>query len=355
MKYNLAILKSESAFEHELWVKACQENPNVQSADIIELTSDSWFISINKKNYDLFLLRPPGRTELFKRLYDERIYIISKIMGKKIYPSYDEIFIYENKRVLRDYMLASKIPHPATSSFFSVKEALQFSERTKFPIVAKTNIGASGSGISFIQNKEEIESYIKQAFSSGIKRISGPKLTKGSISKKIRKAIFKRGFIKNRLSEYKTTSNETQSGFVIFQEFVPHTYEWRCVRIGNSYFAHKKIAVDNKSSGTLIKGYDPVPFSLLDFIEEITEKNNLRSVSVDVFEKEGNYLVNEIQCFFGQSDPYQMLVEGKPGRYIRLKGDWEFEEGDFNNNESFSLRLDHAIELLDEKNSQKHL
>ena len=147
--------------------------------------------------------------------------------------------------------------------------------------------------------------------------------------------------------EYKTTYFNPQKGFVIFQEFIPHFYEWRCVRIGDSYFAHKKIARNNKSSGTLIKAYDEVPVMLLDFIREMTERTGLSSVAIDLFDHEGRYLVNEIQCYFGQSDPYQMLVNSVPGRYRFKDGAWAFEAGDFASNACYDLRLEHALKMVD--------
>ena len=163
---------------------------------------------------------------------------------------------------------------------------------------------------------------------------------------KIRKALSSNGFIAKRLSEYRETFLNPQKGFVIFQEFIPHEYEWRCVRIGDSFFAHKKIARNNKSSGTLIKAYDKVPEALLDFIREMTERTGLSSVAIDLFERDGMFLVNEIQCFFGQSDPYQMLVDSVPGRYRLADGKWIFEPGDFASNECYDLRLEHALTLL---------
>ena len=67
-------------------------------------------------------------------------------------------------------------------------------------------------------------------------------------------------------------------------------------------------------------------------------------MAVDLFEtKSGNYLVNEMQCIFGQSDPYQMLVDNKPGRYI-YKDRWIFEEGDFASNECYDLRLEYILQ-----------
>lgn len=347
MKFKVAILKSEAAYEHELWIKVCEKTPHIECVDIIELTNDNWLAMVTKKDYDLFLLRPPGRSEQFKRLYDERVYIISSIMRKRIYPSYNEVLIFENKRLLRDWLISNTIPCPPTYVFFHEKEAISFINKSlEFPLVGKTNIGASGSGVVFMHNKEEAKRYINQAFSIGVKTITGPKLFKGSLLNKIIKSITKKGFLKNRMKEYSVTANLSQKGFVILQKFVPHSFEWRCVRIGDSYFAHKKMAVNNKSSGTLIKGYDPVNESLLDFIRSVTEKTNLTSVSIDLFEKGNEFLVNEIQCFFGQSDPYQMLVDGVPGRYRHLEGKWVFEPGDFNTHESYDLRIEHALNIL---------
>ena len=95
-----------------------------------------------------------------------------------------------------------------------------------------------------------------------------------------------------------------------------------------------------------MKGYDPVPVSLLEFIRETTERTGLSSVSIDLFERDGQYLVNEIQCFFGQSDPYQMLVDSVAGRYRFLGQKWVFEAGDFASNACYDLRLEHALGLI---------
>ncbi len=61
---------------------------------------------------------------------------------------------------------------------------------------------------------------------------------------------------------------------------------------------------------------------------------------------QGKYLINEMQCIFGQSDPYQMLVNGKPGRYVFKDGKWIFEEGMFNRNESYNLRVEFVLSQL---------
>ncbi len=347
MKKRIAIFRNESADDHLPWVEACLRRQDEIDHDVIDITSAEWLDRFRSARYDLVLLRPPGRTERYKRLYDERAYILYNYSGVPVYPSLNEVLIYENKRLLSDWLKANNIPHPETLVFFNEKEALEYAASgILFPLVAKTNIGASGNGVRFLGNEKELSDYIVLAFSKGVGVKTGPKLRKGSLSAKLLKALSTRGFVKKRLGEYKASFDNPQIGFVIFQKFIPHDYEWRCVRIGDSFFAHKKIARNNKSSGTLIKGYDPVPESLLTFIRDISEKTGLASVSIDLFESDGQYLVNEVQCFFGQSDPYQMLVDSVAGRYRCIEGRWVFEAGDFASNACYDLRLEHALSLV---------
>lgn len=353
MKYKIAILKSESAFDHVAWVRACEASQDIDHHTVIDLTSDDWLLQATKDDFDLYLLRPPGRTELFKRLYDERVYLLDSVVQKNIYPSLQEVLIYENKRFLRDWLACQGLLYPETFVCFNFEESQAFIDsRRRFPIVGKTNIGASGNGVRILNTRHDAAKYVKDAFSEGIKQKSGPKLLKGSLLEKIKK-LSKKGFLKNRLKEYKVSAQASQKGFVLLQEFIPHDFEWRCVRIGESFFAHKKIAKNNMSSGTLMKGYDPVPVELLDFVKQATNKTNLTSVAVDLFETgEKKYYINEIQCFFGQSDPYQMLVDGKPGRYVFQDNAWVFEKGMFNTNQSYDLRLEHALSLLKNKTNK---
>lgn len=346
----LAILKNESDQDYNNWVTSCEKIKETIDFDVIDLTKFDWLDNVMSKEYDLFITLPPGLSSNFKQLYDERIIIISQYLHKKIYPTLTEILIYENKRNLSYWLNANKILSPKTWIFYYKNEALNFIQNAHYPIVAKLNIGASGNGVTFLNDTNEADKYIKRAFSaSGLNFKTGPKLSKGNLLKKIQKVLFRKGFLSNRLREYKTLSIENQKGFVLFQEFIKHDFEWRCVRIGDAFFAHKKLAVKGKASGTLEKAYDNPPIELFDYINDLTNKYNLKSVAIDLFENNNNYLINEIQCIFGQSDPYQMLVDGKPGKYVIKIGKWHFEEGMFNTNKSYDLRLEHALTQLNIK------
>ncbi|MBK7490505.1 MAG: hypothetical protein IPI74_12090 [Bacteroidales bacterium] len=82
----------------------------------------------------------------------------------------------------------------------------------RLPLVAKTNIGASGNGVRFIHDKKELYDYIHNAFGKGVGVRTGPKLRKGSIAGKLIRAFTIRGFVKKRMGEYRASYLNPQMG-----------------------------------------------------------------------------------------------------------------------------------------------
>jgi len=347
-KYNLAICRNEMTDDHNLWIKVCEEQKDKVEYNVIDLIAYDWWEQVTAKKFECILAKPPGLTAKFKQLYDERIHIINTVLRIPVYPSPTEIYLYENKRYLDSWLKANRLPHPETHIFYYKEEANEFIQRTDFPIVAKVNIGASGSGVKILHNKSEAKQYIHNAFlAKGISKRWGPNFAKGNIIKRGFHYILNPSDIKMKVKKYKTVKEDIQKGFVIFQEYIPHDFEWRIVAIGDSYFAHKKLKIGEKASGSTLKKYENPPLKLFDFAREIMVKFNFTSQAIDVFETaDGELLINEMQCIFGQSDPYQMLVNGNPGRYRFINGQWVFEGGNFNQNESYNLRVEHVLEIL---------
>lgn len=349
-KYYFAILVNESNSDHLGWIYACLSYSDSVEFEIVNLTNHNWNQLLNKNNFDFLLARPPGLTSIFKQLYDERIYLIDTVLKLPIYPTPTEIYIYENKRLLYQWLQANQLPHPGTYIFYDKPQAVEFVENYHFPLIAKHNIGASGSGVHLLKTKSEQLDYIKKAFSTGAPKRWGPNFEKGGLLKRGFNYILDPQQIRKKLTIYNAKLTDVQKGFVIFQEYIQHDFEWRVVAIGDSYFAHKKLKIGEKASGSLLKNYDNPPLYLFDFTKEIMDKFGFYSQAIDLFETEdGRLLINEIQCMFGQSDPYQMLVDGKPGRYRYIEGSWKFEAGDFAKNECFDLRIEHVLSLIKNK------
>jgi len=338
-KIKVAILANENPFDHVAWVIACKSLSEHIEYKIIHLTKSDWLNQIKKENPEFCLLKPSGKTSLFRQLYQERVEIISKDLKIKIFPSFDELRIYENKKYFAYWAAANNISHPKTFVFYSRKEAMSIANSVSYPIVSKLNVGASGSGVSILKNKAEFHSYVSKAFTKGLIAKTGPKISKGNLLIRLFALIKKPSRVLERIKTYNAISSDYQKGFVIFQEYVSHQFEWRVVRIGNSFFAHKKLLKGHKASGSLLKSYDNPPLYLLDYVKNLTDKHGFKSVAVDLFETSNRkFLINEIQCIFGQSDPYQMLINGEPGRYI-FNNTWLFEKGDFAENECYNLRI----------------
>lgn len=350
-KTDLVILRNEIPDDHLLWISACRDMADVVNWRVVDITRSDWLEALFSSPFDGILATVSGMDSRFRQLMDERLSILHHIFGCRMYPSWEELTIYENKRFQAYWLRANKIPHPATNVFYYLNEAAAFLEKTAYPVVAKTSVGAGGSGVVILKNNREALTYAEEAFSAkGIRRRSGPKWSgKGFLKRAVRK-VFNPAALSVKLQKYMAAGAESQTGFVIFQEYIPHEFEWRCVRIGDSYFGHKKVKKGEMASGSLIKDYTPPPPDLLDFVREVTSARGFLSQAVDIFvAPDGAYLVNEMQCLFGQSDPYQMLVDGVPGRFVRKDGSWVFEGGDFNRIESYLLRLQHFLQILGEE------
>lgn len=352
-KLKLAILENEIADDHLLWIDACEEMKELVDWSVVNITKATWLEDIIRGSFDGLLATPSGSTTRFKTLYDERITILHSVCGLPVFPSLEEIMIYENKKYLSYWLAAHHIPHPKTWVFYYEKEALQFINNSSFPVVAKTNIGAGGSGVTILHSLRDAERYIRDTFSGkGISRVVAPKWRRKGFVKRVFSKLMNLNELKLKIEKYKSAMSEIQKDFVLLQEYIPHDFEWRCVRIGDSFFAHKKLKHHDKASGSLLKGYDVPPVDLLDFVKEVTDLKDFQSQAVDIFvSPDGRYLVNEMQCIFGQSDPYQMLINGKPGRYVCENRKWIFEAGDFNKHESFLLRLKTFTAMLQDARS----
>ncbi|NLB77722.1 MAG: hypothetical protein GX796_02435 [Clostridiaceae bacterium] len=315
----------------DYYVNACEE----LSVDytLIDIMSHDWIEKIRSSECDGFLVAPNCTKDIWKCMYQERLYYINIVMGYPIYPSYNELFLYESKRNMAYWLQINNIPTAKTWVFYNKKEAIDFIYGfDKFPLVFKPNIGSSSLGIKFIKSKGEALGLIKRVFTKW--------------------RFYNRGYTKWYKTRFKVSypiMDDKQYNNLLFQEKIDVKYEWRGVKIGESYFAHKKLAGNNGlHSGSGISNYDSPPIEVMEFIKYVCDVGKFRSMDVDFFEDvNGNFYVNELQAIFGSKiKPYQMCVDGKPGRYQYIDGNWVFEEGMFNQNNSFNLRVKDFIDML---------
>lgn len=315
--YILGIIKE---FWHAHWpyIAACRDLRVAYK--VLDVSDPEWIDVIEQSGCDAFLVWPSAHMTIWKQMYEERLKIMTEELGRLIYPSYKEVWMYESKRKMYYWLRANRIPHARTWIFYDLDQALNFANKVQLPIVFKSDHGAGSSGVIIFRNRSKLERFIKKCF--------------------------KRGFLKQ-----KAYPLDRQWGNVLFQEYVPDATEWRVIRIANSYFAYEKLKVGDFHSGSHAWQYSRPKLDLLRFFRDITEKANFSSMDFDIFEtKDGKYLVSEMQTVFGMGYPYEMcVVEGKPGRmvYQITTDSWRFEEGNFCQNYLCNQRVLALLDLLE--------
>lgn len=349
---HFAILKNEFDDNHEYWINSC--NAYGVSYEIIDIVKSNWIEAATVSKFDAYLSCPSGRESLFKNMYDEKIFILDKVLRKFVYPNFDEISLHENKKFLSYWLKANQLPHPVTNIFYDINDAKGFINNCALPVVAKINIGASGKGVRVFRDRGSLIEYTDRAFTKGIKREWGPNLRMGGYKARIINILKNPDLIKKKVIIYKKVYNEIQKGFIILQQYIPHQFEWRVVKIGDSYFGHQKIKQGDKASGTKGINYIVPPPSLLDLVKNICDRYGFKSMAIDLFEDgEGGYLINEMQCIFGHVQSFICEKDGQPGRFVEKDQQWHFEPGMFNTNLSYDLRLGNVIKILGDRKADR--
>jgi glutathione synthase/RimK-type ligase-like ATP-grasp enzyme len=315
---------------HTYYARACEELSI--EYELIDIIGDDWQHAIEESDCDGFLCRPPSKFQERKALFDERLYIINRIMRRPIYPSYDELLLYENKRLTSYWLKLHGIPHPETHVFYRKQDFLEYlKERENYPLVLKSNVGSAAKGVRIVRSRTMARHIANMLFGVG-----STKLALGYTSQKT-----------GRLLRFPALGT-LEKHFVIVQKFEKIRWEWRIVRIGESYFGHKKLLRGDFASGSLRKEWAAPPSELLLMVRDLCDLGGFLSMSVDVFETtDGAYLVNEMQSLFGQKTENLMYIDGIPGRFVLKNDNFVFEEGGFNRHCSYKLRVEHFVRILE--------
>lgn len=326
----LGILKSFKEIDGlvEYYIKSCEEL-NIDYV-VLDLLSVNWIEEIKNADVDGILIRIKGDIHEQKSMYDERLFIINSELGIPIYPSRNELFLYENKRLCNYWMQINNIKHTPTFIFYTKKEAINFINNAHFPLVFKTNGGAASSGVRIIHSKIQAKIIIQKIFGLFDQRMS-----RGNIL-----WAFKYGIPIPKFGS-------SQKHYVFIQKFIPHKWEWRVTKIGDSFFGLKKMKKGEFASGSDMPSWVEPPRALFELVKDICDIGNFDSMAVDILEAEdGSFYVNELQSLYGSTSPFQLRVNDIPGKYKYINDEWIFEEGEFNRHGSNLLRVEDFVSKI---------
>lgn len=280
----------------------------------LSLHGHRWREDILDSGVDLVIAAIPGDSVEQHGACLDRLAAIEDYLKIPVYPTRAARVFYENKQAMADFVRCHDYPAAATYTFIDRKAAVEFAHECELPVVLKANFGCGSSGVEVIHERRRAVKLAARHFS----RIH-PMLSLG-YAKRIKS---------RKLPVAIPAPGRFQRNFVLFQDYIPLRWEWRIVRIGKHFFSHKKLLDGEYASGALLKSWDVAPEALFDMAEDICRTHDFPVMCLDIFESEdGQYLINELQCQFGQSTEHLMLKEHTPGYMSRVDGEWRFSEGD---------------------------
>lgn len=320
----------------DLYVNSACEACKVLGVDyeVIDILSSNWIELVRNSNCDGFFCLSNCASQEKKTIQDERYYFVSHIMNRPIYPDFTGLYIHESKRNMAAWLEYFGYPHAKTKVFTNKDESIEYLNHCKYPVVIKANVGSAASKVIITNSKTKAKRIAKKCFPRKFQSLHS-------------------GFAYNvqydhKLIPFLKDVHNRQKDYFLVQEFVKDVkWEWRIIKIGDSYFGHQKLLKGNFASGSGLVGWVAPPTELLFMVKDLCEKGGFPCMDVDIFEtKQGEYFINELQCSFGSYLNYQMSIEGKHGRYIFKEGNFVFEEGDYNVLNSNLLKIEHFIKQL---------
>ncbi len=305
------------AQEHSKYITACLDLD--VPYEVVDITRDDWVEEVRRSGCRAFLAWPSVASSVWRTMFEERARVLEQDLGGLLVPSYKEVWLYESKRRVRDWLRAHDIPHPRTWVFFDEHEALEFVRRAELPVVFKTDLGAASHGVMVFRSRRRLERLVRTCFGRGYR------------------------------SE-RRDPRDRQWGHVMLQEYLPDVQEWRTVRIGDAFMCRKKERRGEFHSGSGVVRWAAPREGLLELTRYITDIGGFRSMNVDVFETgDGRLLVNEMHAVFGDIRPANReLGKEHMGRHLydEATASWSFEPGYFYHNACANLRVEYVLRRL---------
>lgn len=278
------------------YLRFCKNN-NIKH-EIYDIKKDDWLDKAKKFN---IIFWHPNSTPEDMYIAENKIYILEKILNIKCFPSYHEIWQYEDKNRAHSLYQALNLNYVNSFTSNSYTETLEFLSNTHYPLISKVHIGAGSSGVVKLENKKQALKVTEKVFGSFGKKTKFPYLR--------------------------------QKDYVFFQEFIEDaTFDLRIIIVGNKLFGYYRYPNkgDFRASGSGNFEKKAIPKDALELAFSIKNKLQSRLMGVDLmYSKSRNkYFIIETSLFNQIDTPRQLVVDGISG-YYDADNDFKFIKGEF--------------------------
>jgi len=135
---------------------------------LFENKDENWIERIKKldEKCDCFYWHSINRGKFVREEVLDKVYFIDKYLKHKIFPDFNQYYVYDDKVKQFKLFKLHNVPTPKTFYTKDKNEALKFVNKTKYPFVLKDPHSAGGLGVFLIKNKKEAKKIVQDIFSN---------------------------------------------------------------------------------------------------------------------------------------------------------------------------------------------
>lgn len=222
-----------------------------------------------------------------QHIAESKIYVLEHVLKKECFPSFHEVWQYEDKCRENYLYSALDIPSIPTVVTNSLDEALHCIDTADYPFIYKDYIGTGSREVVKIDSRSRARKLVYRIFMKG------------------KRGLWGHFFVKN---------------IFYMQKFMADaTFDLRVMMSGNKAFGYYRYPKkgDFKASGAGNYEKKEIPEDVLRLAYDIKRKLGVRQVGVDFLYSpaEGKYYVIETSVFNRIDTPEQLVVNGVAGYY----------------------------------------
>jgi glutathione synthase/RimK-type ligase-like ATP-grasp enzyme len=266
----------------------------------LDITRSDWMAE--SMPYDIIVCHTEGNPA-YQDMIESKIYVLEKIMGKTCFPSFHEVWQYENKNRANYLYQHYDLPTIPTYVTQNKEEAFDLIDKVGYPFITKTTIGAGSTGVRKIKTRSEAVKMVNSIFChNGLK------------------------------TQY---PYQRQKDYLYIQKFIDDaTFDLRIMLVGNMAFGYYRYPNkgDFRASGASNTEKKAIPEDALRLALVVRNKLNSRQMGVDLLYsgKNKKYYIIETSLFNQIDTPEQLVIDGVPGYYdISDKDNIRFKEGKY--------------------------
>jgi glutathione synthase/RimK-type ligase-like ATP-grasp enzyme len=298
----------------EDWLGAFQTACNTLGLEsrLIAIRRNDWMKQT--RDLDAFIWRPNmGEASTMAEIRTKLPILESR--GIKCFPNSLMLWLYDDKIRETFFLKRHGYPMPETFVSFDENEARDYVRTAKYPLVAKTHMGAASCGVMKVYSAREAERLVARVFAPQpvwdkalVKWYFMPRLAKG-----------------NFLAARRFRSRDVCPRYVYFQEFIIGAGDWRITTFGSnlvSVFVRRNRPGDFRASGGGLfeeLEEDELPTEACDTALQISNRHGFTSMAYDFMRSSAGWVIGEISYTFALLPVYsQTLFRRVAGAYRKV-------------------------------------